>query len=152
MGKSNFRKMNNEKGFTLIEMLVSLSIFMILASISIFLLTPQKTSLNETQFITQLQADLLYGQTFAITNQQILQVKIYPNLRKYSISGNINSNFGLERNYDESIVFQKESSITFNINPNGNFSKFATYEFKIGKQKYKLTTLIGKGRFYVSEL
>ena len=58
----------------------------------------------------------------------------------------------VERYYADDIIFSTNATLSFNINSNGNFSKFGTYEFRIGKQPYKLTVLIGKGRFYATKL
>lgn len=144
--------MTNQKGFTLVEMLVAMSLLVILSSLSIFLVTSQQTSLNEEHFITQLEADLYYAQAFAIANQLPLQVRIYPLINRYNIRGDINTGNIVDRYYDEDIVFVNESTLSFSINSNGNFSKFGTYEFRIDKQLYKLTIQIGKGRFYATKL
>lgn len=149
-------QMNNfgekESGFTLIEMLIALSLFTVLASLSILLLNPQQTSLIENNFITQLQADLYYGQTYALTNQQLVQVKIYPSIQRYYLHEEIGKGYLVDRYYDKSINFRNQSSISFYILPNGNFSKFRSYDFSIDNQYFRLTILIGKGRFYVTEL
>lgn len=142
----------NQRGFTLIEMVFAMSLLVILSSLSVFIVTSQQTTLNENQFITQLEADLYYAQAFAIANQSLLQVKIYPNLNRYSIRGDEYVGSIVDRYYNEDIVFVNENTISFTINTRGNVSKFGTYEFRIGEQPYKLTILIGKGRFYATEL
>ncbi|MGN8841464.1 competence type IV pilus minor pilin ComGD [Niallia sp. HCP3S3_B10] len=142
----------NQRGFTLIEMVFAMSLLVILSSLSVFVVTSQQTTLNENQFITQLEADLYYAQAFAIANQSLLQVKIYPNLNRYSIRGDEYVGSIVDRYYNEDIVFVNENTISFTINTRGNVSKFGTYEFRIGEQPYKLTILIGKGRFYATEL
>ncbi|CAI9388757.1 competence type IV pilus minor pilin ComGD [Niallia sp. Sow4_A1] len=142
----------NQRGFTLIEMVFAMSLLVILSSLSVFIVTSQQTTLNENQFITQLEADLYYAQAFAIANQSLLQVKIYPNLNRYSIRGDEYVGSIVDRYYNEDIVFVNENTISFTINTRGNVSKFGTYEFRIGEQPYKLTILIGKGRFYATKL
>ncbi|HEO8418665.1 competence type IV pilus minor pilin ComGD [Niallia sp. FSL W8-0635] len=144
--------MASQRGFTLVEMLVAMSLLVILSSLSVFLVTSQQTTLNEHRFITQLEADLYYAQALAIANQLPIQVRIYPNMNRYNIRGDINTGNIVDRYYDENIVFLNESTLSFSINANGNFSKFGTYEFRIGKQAYKLTIQIGKGRFYATKL
>ncbi|KAB7670018.1 competence type IV pilus minor pilin ComGD [Bacillus sp. B1-b2] len=143
---------NKESGFTLVEMLIALSLFTILASFSILLLKPQQTALTENNFITQLQADLYYGQTYALANQQLVQVKIFPAIKRYYLHEEIGTGYLVNRYYDPSVEFLNQSSISFYILPNGNFSRFRSYDFSIANQKYRITTLIGKGRFYVTEL
>ncbi|MBQ6448056.1 MAG: type II secretion system protein [Bacillus sp. (in: Bacteria)] len=142
----------NQKGFTLIEMLVAISLLVIISSLSIFLVTSQQTSLNENHFITQLEGDLYYAQAFAIENQLPVQVRIFPSLHHYYIRADVNTGNIVERYYDNDISFSNNTMLSFNINSNGNFSKFGTLEFRIGKQDYKLTIQIGKGRFYATKL
>lgn len=142
----------NQRGFTLMEMVYAMSLLVILSSLSVFIVTSQQTTLNENQFITQLEADLYYAQAFAIANQALLQVKIYPSLNRYSIRGDEYVGSIVDRYYNEDIVFVNENTISFTINTRGNVSKFGTYEFRIGEQPYKLTILIGKGRFYATKL
>ncbi|WP_312092220.1 competence type IV pilus minor pilin ComGD [Niallia sp.] len=144
--------MANQRGFTLVEMLVAVSLLVVLSSLSVFLVTSQQTSLNEDYFITQLEADLYYAQAYAIANQQQLQVKIYTTINRYNIRGDVKTGNIVDRYYDKEIVFINESTLSFTINSSGNFSKFGTYEFRIGKQAYKLTIQIGKGRFYATKL
>ncbi|WP_400242354.1 competence type IV pilus minor pilin ComGD [Niallia sp. JL1B1071] len=142
----------NQRGFTLVEMLVAMSLLVILSSLSVFLVTSQQTTLNENHFVTQLEADLYYAQAFAIANQAPLQVRIYPYLNRYSIRGDVNTGTIVDRYYNDDIVFVNENTLSFTINSRGNVSNFGTYEFRIGKQPYKLTILIGKGRFYATKL
>ncbi|AYV67065.1 prepilin-type N-terminal cleavage/methylation domain-containing protein [Niallia circulans] len=143
---------NNQRGFTLMEMFVAMSLLVVLSSLSIFLVTSQQTSLNETHFLTQLEGDLYYAQAYALENQMPIQVRIYPTLHYYYMRADANTGNIVERYYADDIIFSTNATLSFNINSNGNFSKFGTYEFRIGKQPYKLTVLIGKGRFYATKL
>ncbi|WP_323467926.1 type II secretion system protein, partial [Alkalihalophilus pseudofirmus] len=44
---------HNQKGFTLAESLIVLSIFMILSTVTVFSLKPQHTMLEDEAFLTQ---------------------------------------------------------------------------------------------------
>ncbi|MFL6554920.1 MAG: prepilin-type N-terminal cleavage/methylation domain-containing protein, partial [Bacillus sp. (in: firmicutes)] len=59
---------NDQNGFTLIESLLVLSIFMIISSITVFSLQPQHSVLEDEAFLTQLKADLFYSQQYAISH------------------------------------------------------------------------------------
>ncbi|PKG25712.1 competence type IV pilus minor pilin ComGD [Niallia nealsonii] len=144
--------MINEKGFTLLEMMVALSIFMILLSLSFLVFKPQMEMVKGNTFFTQLQADLFYAQSYALSHQMRMYVQFTPSKKEYAIKGDIATGEIIYRKYDETIVINEDRvSFNFSILPNGNMSKFATYPFSIDEKKYTLTIQIGQGRFYVTK-
>ncbi|WP_132088321.1 competence type IV pilus minor pilin ComGD [Neobacillus niacini] len=142
--------LRNQKGFTLIESLIVLSIFLIISSITAFNFKPQYNSANDKAFISQLKADLYYGQQYAISHQMEVKVIFYEYDHKYTlVSG---SNPIVERNHSPKIrVSQGTIPLFFKFNPNGNVDRFGTLFIRTAKKNYRLTVLIGKGRFYVIE-
>lgn len=62
--------MKNQSGFTLIEMLFVLSIILVMASVSVILIRPQYLFFEKERFYSQLKADLLYSQQYAISQQK----------------------------------------------------------------------------------
>ncbi|WP_066365756.1 competence type IV pilus minor pilin ComGD [Neobacillus fumarioli] len=144
--------MNNQRGFTLTESLIVLSIFMILTSITVFSLKPQRSVLEEAAFFTQLKADLYYAQTYAISHQHEVSVTIMPSEYKYYMYVNTSSPPIVERTYSANFYITEGSlPLTFRFMPDGNISKFGSIIIQSEKKKYLLTFLIGKGRFYVKE-
>ncbi|MFT8319435.1 MAG: competence type IV pilus minor pilin ComGD [Bacillus sp. (in: firmicutes)] len=143
----------NEKGFTLIEMFVSLSIFLILISLSLLLFRPQQAAVKEKMFFATLQSDLFYAQSYALSHQMKLNVYIYPKEKRYYIRGDQQTGIIVDRYYDESVIINKDlTTISFSIVASGNVTKFATYYLSIEDRQYTFTVQIGKGRFYVTKL
>jgi competence protein ComGD len=140
----------NQKGFTLIESLIVLSIFLIISSITAFSIKPQFHSVNDKAFITQLKADLYYGQQFAIANQMEVKVIFYEHEHLYVLIAG--SNRIVERTHSPKIrVSQGTIQLYFKFNPNGNLDRFGSLFIRTEQKLYRLTLLIGKGRFYVME-
>lgn len=143
---------NNQKGFTLIESLVVLSIFIIISSITVVSIKPQYYMADDETFISQLKADLYYAQQFAISHQKEVKVNFIPNRFRYIIYENNNSPNIIERQYSPNIHVSPGSiPLYFKYLPNGNVDQFGSLYFKSTEKSYRLTILIGKGRFYVAE-
>jgi competence protein ComGD len=142
--------LHNQKGFTLVESLVVLSIFMILSSITVFSIKPQYNSASDRAFISQLKADIYYGQQYAIAKQMEVRVAFLEQEHIYVIvAGN---NRIIERKHSPEIrVSQGTIQLYFIFNPNGNVDRFGTLYIRTPQKNYRLTLLIGKGRFYVIE-
>ncbi|NWQ40009.1 type II secretion system protein [Bacillus sp. EB106-08-02-XG196] len=140
----------NQNGFTLIESLIVLSIFLIISSITVFSIKPQYQIATTKSFISQLKADLFYGQQYAIANQTEVSVIFIENEHTYVIAAGVNSI--VERNYSPRVtVGQGTIPLYFKYNRNGNVDRFGTIFIRTPQEDYKLTLLIGKGRFYVLE-
>jgi competence protein ComGD len=142
----------NQKGFTLTESLVVLSIFMILTSITVFSLKPQYSMIDEAAFFTQLKGDLYYAQTYAISRQHEVNVTFMPNEYKYFMYLNANAPPIVNRTYSTNF-YVKEGSLPlyFKFLSDGNINKFGSLIIKTKTKTYRMTFLIGKGRFYVTE-
>jgi competence protein ComGD len=143
---------NNQKGFTLIESLLVLSIFMIISSITVFSLKPQHSVMEDTAFLTQLKADLYYAQQYAISHQDEVSIVFFPNQYRYSISLRPELPSIINRNYSTNIYINEGSiPLYFKFLKDGNVNKFGTFFIQTKNKKYVITFLIGKGRFYVKE-
>ena len=142
----------NQTGFTLIESLFVLSVFLIIASVSAFLIKPQFTSLEKQQFISQLQADLLFAQAYALSHHMEINVLILPEEKRYLIYKRQNEMFLIEREIPEMIHIRAETmKLNFYYQADGNINRFGSFAILAGKDRYKFTFLIGKGRFYVEK-
>lgn len=144
--------MEKQKGFTLVEALFVLSIFMIISLVTVFSLKPQQSVVEEAAFLTQLQSDLYFAQNYAIAHQHQVLIIFLPSQYKYTISERTELPPFLVRSYSKSIYLTEGSlPLTIKFLPNGNVSDFGSILIHTKNNKYKLTFLIGRGRFYVKE-
>ncbi|EKN66285.1 hypothetical protein BABA_16742 [Neobacillus bataviensis LMG 21833] len=142
----------NQKGFTLIESLLVLSIFMIISSITVFSLKPQHSVIEDEAFLTQLQADLLYAQQYAISHQHEVSVVFMQTEYRYYMLVQSGMPPIIERNYSTNINLREGTiPLYFKFLGDGDVNKFGTFYIYTEKKSYRLTVLIGKGRFYVKE-
>ncbi|MCM3566624.1 competence type IV pilus minor pilin ComGD [Neobacillus mesonae] len=142
----------NQKGFTLAESLIVLSIFVVLASVTIFSLKPENNLLEDEAFLTQLQADLFYAQNYALSHQHEVLVVFSPSQYKYNFSERTAIQPFFERKYSKKYYITEGSLLlTIKFMPNGNLNGFGTIFIRTKTKTYRLTFLIGRGRFYVTE-
>lgn len=141
-------------GFTMIEMLVVLSAFFMLSLTSAFLFTPQNEKLEKDLFFSQLQADLLYSQQYAIAHQEQITVHIMPEKNYYYIRGTeYTATYLVKRHYSQNINVKKGTMpLMFYYMPDGNINSFGSIFVTVGTRTYMMMIQIGKGRFYVSEV
>ena len=66
----------NQSGFTLIESLIVLSVFLLIASLSIYLIKPHYLLFEKERFISIFTSDILFSQQYAISQQRKLFVYI----------------------------------------------------------------------------
>jgi len=143
---------SSEGGFTLLESMFVLSVFLIIASFSAFLLKPQFLFLERQQFISQLKADILFAQNYAISHQTEVILQIRPEVNSYYMKERSKDNLILNRQIPDSITFREGTmSLYIQFLADGNVTKFGTFYVISGKKSYRFTFLIGKGRFYVEE-
>jgi competence protein ComGD len=148
---SPLRNMNqNQKGYTLIESLIVLSIFMILSSITAISLKPQFNMGNEQIFISQLKADLYFAQQYAISHQQEVTVNLLADQQLYQIYEKTSLKRLAERKFPYNLQVSSGSlPLYFRYLPGGNVDRFGSFFIQTPDNRYRVTVLIGKGRFYV---
>ncbi len=123
-----------------------------MSSILAFVLKPQFFFLEKQRFFNQLKADLYYGQQYAISHQHEVYVYFIPEQNMYYIKGRDTKDFLIRRDIPEGITVAIGSQqLFFQFQPDGNINKFGSINIFVGKDKYRLTFLIGKGRFYVEK-
>jgi competence protein ComGD len=139
----------NENGFTLLESLFVLSIFLLLTSLSLLFLSPNHTSLEKQLFFSQLKADLFLAQQYAITNQEVVLVNFDPENHFYYVK-KTNGKTLIKKEFSEKITVSEGSlKLNFRFSSSGNISSFGSIYIYIEKERYRMTFLIGEGRFYV---
>lgn len=145
---------NNQSGFTLIESLIVLSVFMLIASLSLIFLKPHYQFLEKERFLSLFTSDILYSQQYAISNQTRLTVYIQPTERLIYVQRQYTFEYIVKREIPSSIKIEKGSlgsrTISFDILPDGGTTDFGTFFFIVGKERYKVVFQIGAGRFYVT--
>lgn len=141
---------NNCQGFTLVETMIVLTVFIVIASITTFFLKPQFQVIDKQFFLTQLANDLYYAQLYAISNQVEVNVNILPDQHLYYFRVRQGNQELLRRVYSEEVlIYEGSLNLNFRYLADGNINKFGSFFIRIGNERYKLTTLLGKGRFYV---
>lgn len=137
-------------------MLLVLSIFILISSISSILLRPQYLWYEKERFFSQFKADILYSQQYAISHQKQLLVYIYPKEKRYVVIEKLTDISVIDRIVPKSIEIEKGSlavqgvpHMTFEISSNGKLNRFGTFYFLVDRERYKITFQIGAGRFYV---
>lgn len=141
----------NKKGFTLIEVLLVLSIVFVLSSSILFVSTSyiQKNSLQV--FINQFKLDVYHIQSLSISNS------IYTTL----VFNDTGTSYATRKSFYEPIVnrtlpsgvsLSKQSGLTeVAFHPNGSIVKFGTLIFNTPNGDVLLRLYIGKGRITVEE-
>jgi competence protein ComGD len=141
-----------QKGYTLIESLIVLSIFTILSSVTVFSLKPQHSMIDDEAFLTQLQADLYFAQSYAISHQMDVIVIFSPKDYTYTLLGRSGQEQLLSRSYSTDLkVVEGTIPLSFRYLSDGIVNKSGTILIRSRNKTYVLTILIGKGRFYVTE-
>ncbi|MGM9987115.1 MAG: competence type IV pilus minor pilin ComGD [Bacillaceae bacterium] len=147
------RLASREKGFTLVEMLVVLSIVALCCTIPAALFVKRLGDVKLEQFLEQLEGDIYYIQQLSMSSQSVTTITFDTNKHVYKITG--------RRQYRplEQKAYPKEIRVLAGTLPSaeikflstGNISQVGTMEFWYGKRKVKMTFQMGKGRFYVHE-
>lgn len=147
---SNFSLRSN-KAFTLIEILIVLSVLLVLITISITTLPKYLEKREMESFLKQFSKDVHYTQSYAVNHQTItyflvdVEKQTYAGVEGYSqilftkrIPKNITISYGslLGKIYFSGI---------------GNVSDSGSWYFRGKKLKYQFTVLLGRGRHYYNE-
>lgn len=148
MDKSSKRRLVLSKaGYTLIEMLLVLSILLIIIATSITAVPRYLEKREIESFLQQLSHDLHYAQTLAIHDQSYYQVSFSIEKNEYIISKYTKRI--LTRNLPEEVTFlPKRSSLNTNVTvyPSGLISNSGTWIFKTKRYTYEFKIYLGEGR------
>lgn len=75
-----------------------------------------------------------------------------PELNYYYIRTRFNGQMLVERTYSSEVKVREGSlKFYFQFMADGNTNTFGSFYVDIGNKRYRLTLLIGRGRFYVAE-
>ncbi|CAH0345721.1 competence type IV pilus minor pilin ComGD [Bacillus sp. CECT 9360] len=152
------RGRNNCKdgGFTLIEMLVVLTIFLLIFSLASSLFPHFMKNQETEQFLRQLSDDIHYAQAYAISHQEFTEVVIdqKPGTtgETYHVRNAMKGKL-YERKIPKDLVISSGSmNLKITFTPNGNIATVGTWFIESPLHSYKITFNIGKGRFRIEKL
>ncbi|MCJ7839316.1 prepilin-type N-terminal cleavage/methylation domain-containing protein [Lederbergia sp. NSJ-179] len=139
-------------GFTLIEMLIVLSVISIILLFSIFMFRSFSESMQKRLFFTQLESDLYYAHAYAQNRKEAVQVRFSRGSKQYEmLVGKQQPELFLIRKFPPSIYIKESTISSFVITPDGNVSTFGIITFQHNQTTVKVSFNIGKGRFNIEE-
>ncbi|MGA9288895.1 MAG: competence type IV pilus minor pilin ComGD [Anaerobacillus sp.] len=142
----------SSSGYTLIELMIVLSVFSILLSLVVLQITPTQTASSTHHFMDKLQGDIRLTQELAYADGKSYRFSFSPEAHTYLIQSNTTSVVKIGE-IPEHISIEK-GTLGYQIvfGGNGNVQKAGTLYIKTDKEVYKLVVQIGAGRFYIEEL
>ena len=142
--------MNHHNGFSLVEVLLALSISSFMLVIVSNCLYQQYESLQFQQFKRQLDQDLFYIQQVAITQTDNLYVSIDAYRNKYYIRRLPRGTTLYERQLPASWKIETSTlGYMVQFNELGNIRKPGSMIIRMLRKKYRVTCPFGKGRCYI---
>ncbi|WP_456278303.1 competence type IV pilus minor pilin ComGD [Bacillus sp. AK128] len=142
-----------EDGFTLMEMLIVLSIIIMLVSFSFFHVRAVYQARVIQQFFEQLQQDIWLGQQYAISHSKGVELTFYETEDFYDIrEGGVRSL--IVKRTIKSEVKLRPLTITnpIKFNAGGNINSPGSMYVTYHHHTYKVTFLLGRGRFRIEKL
>ncbi|MGM7681546.1 competence type IV pilus minor pilin ComGD [Cytobacillus sp. Hm23] len=143
----------NERGYTLIEVMIVLAIVSIMASVSVLQINPLIEKRKVAHFFAQLENDIFYAQIYALSNQKSITLLFSNQDSTYYVLSNGMSSPIMQRSFDKGFNIEKGTlGLSISFRSNGAISQAGTLIVNHHDKKYKVVFLLGKGRFYVQEL
>ena len=141
---------SNEKGFTLIEMLVVLSIVMVITSSVIFVSIARLEEMEEKRFFKQFHLDVQRMQTIAISKGNYMNLTFNKEGTKYKVEHN---NILLYENHLPSTIrLSGDSQLKgLTYHPNGAILQFGLMKFETKTENKRVVFYIGQGRMNYEE-
>ncbi|MFC5463150.1 competence type IV pilus minor pilin ComGD [Lederbergia graminis] len=141
---------NHSKGFTLIEVLIVITISTIILSTSVIAWNSFWETVQKRTFIAQLQTDLYYAHAFAINRQEPVTVSFHITNNRYQAETG-KKEVLFYKHLPNNCFITKATINKFSISPQGTVSHFGTIDFQINSQPVRLSLRIGSGRFSFEE-
>ncbi|SET62112.1 competence protein ComGD [Salinibacillus kushneri] len=139
-------------GFTLIEMLIVLTIFMFLLLITAPLNSTIKNDLETQQFFSLFEQDILWMQNQSITNNEIYRLRFMPESHTYEIRQKGVGNLKIKREYSSFIDIELGTfQLPFSFYHSGTPNQPGSFYVHTQNETYVITFPFGKGRFYVTK-
>ncbi|WP_099220969.1 competence type IV pilus minor pilin ComGD [Listeria costaricensis] len=140
--------MIRRNGFTLIEMLFVLSIFLLLCTLSLRPISSLLTSQAEQNYLQEISSAILLAQTAAITHDAPSKLTFTSHMLTVDYADGRYEQ--LETPHSLSFDVEKSESFSFQAQT-GKINRFRTLLLTGTKDHYQLVFQIGKGRFYIEK-
>ncbi|WP_163581151.1 competence type IV pilus minor pilin ComGD [Gracilibacillus saliphilus] len=139
----------NQKGFTLVELLITLALSTIILIISGNYALKTYDTLQYKQFIKQFHQDILYLQQLALTQDDNFYLHFERENHRYLIrQGGFGSKLFV-RDYPEAWIVEPNTlEFPVQFSYKGNLKKPGTMKIKTRFRTYVITCPFGKGRCY----
>jgi competence protein ComGD len=144
--------LNNERGFTMVEMLLVLCIVSVIGSLVFVNLSSAYESKKIDHFMEQLYIDLLYAQEYAMSHS--FDMKVHFREGHYEIRGSAyNDPTVLKRTYDDEIVVDVVTvSNPVVFKKSGNIEKPGAVFVGYKDKRFRLVFQLGRGRLYYEKI
>ncbi|MED3660741.1 competence type IV pilus minor pilin ComGD [Ureibacillus sp. FSL K6-8385] len=137
--------MKNEKGFTLLEMLLVLMIVLLIGSVSSTFSIKMTEKMLVDQFFHQLKLDIQMAQMWAMEHQKSCFVS-FSSSNTYKVHHQLDEVI-LERKLPDTISIDPDSNLlTLRIGADGSVDNFGTITFQTGLGTKYIIVNIDKGR------
>ncbi|SDM86861.1 prepilin-type N-terminal cleavage/methylation domain-containing protein [Psychrobacillus sp. OK028] len=134
----------NEKGFTMIEMLLVLSIVVVVSSSVLFVNSTRMKDLEEERFFQQLQLDIHRLQAVSIGEYKSTYLEFTNRRRSYE--GKVGNVILFEKDMPNNIYLSDESRLKqLKFHPKGTIENFGNLLFITEKGEKRITLYIGRG-------
>ncbi|MEB3750515.1 competence type IV pilus minor pilin ComGD [Geobacillus sp. FSL W8-0032] len=140
-------------GFTLLEMLIVLTVVLLLTGLAVPALGGVVREQNEIHMLAVLRTDLYSAQQYALAHRMKVAVFFTERGAEYKVIEAASGRQVAARSLPSPWRFQLvtlRNPLVFT--GNGNIERGGTVWVQGVKQSYKLTFLLGKGRFYVQKM
>lgn len=144
------KRIKDEQGFTLIEMLLVLFIVMSLTGIVVKISLKVAEAKEIERFFTQLQIDIQFIQMYSMQQQEYVSMKFESPTNRYIIKKDMHT-IDFERPFPKNVEFLSGPStfVTIMYKANGNVSKSGTLYFSTPQGVRKVIITLGVGRVRV---
>lgn len=147
------KSISNEHGFTLIEMLMVLAIFMIISSSLLFVTTEKLTNYTHEQIIDHTEVLIRLAQVKSMETNSRYEISVF-NCQKLIVKHQANTQDILfEQQLPEGIkIFITTSTHKITFRPNGNVSTAGSMSYHLKGNYYNYSLNIGKGRLILKSV
>lgn len=141
----------NEKGFTLPEVLLVLTVSVILLGIPQVVSASYTQKMEERLFLEQLQSSIAMIQNDAILNERVTQMQTFRDnkLIRFTVVGDSSNSLNHTLELPESVSLI-DSTMTYRFSSgSGNLGEMERLSIRIGKEKVELVFQMGSGRYKI---
>lgn len=144
---------NLEKGYTLVEALIVLSLVFIVTTISFVSFQPLHRHLQINHFFNQLQLDISYAQMYAMSHNNDVHISFLPASHQYIVQPGGFQPSLIKRSFSEKIDLQLSTlPATVTFMQTGMIRMSGKMYVRYYNDYYVFVFLFGKGQTYVNKL